>query len=171
MFKPWVYYATVAATAALLSFTYWLGNSNGKTAVMLEWEADKTRRLEQLNAQIQRNRELERFVADSTRYIIENLSKGNEENERKLQKTLDDMRAGNLRLRNDLRGCQSELSDTTRATGDDHGGDRGGLSEARQRVALRIGADANKFVLKSKACREYGRTIQEFIRKMKDGDS
>lgn len=146
-----------AAVIGVIAAVYGLGYRAGGNAVGLEWERAKVAHANALIAQESRHRNVERQWAESVKGIVEWHGRAKEGTENEYQGIVADLESGNHRLRDDLRGCRAELSETSRPTGSDHGGGGGGLSAARQRVALRIGADADQVVHKLNACQAYVR--------------
>lgn len=154
---PWRILAGGGAVLGLIASSYWLGHKAGSDAVSFEWEKAKVAHANKIIEQERRHRATERQWAESVTSIIDWHNRAKEGTENEYQGIVSDLESGNHRLRDDLRGCRAELSEASRSTGGDDGGGGGGLSESRQRVALRIGADADQVVHKLRACQSYVR--------------
>lgn len=152
MFKPWVYYATVAATAALLSFAYWLGHSNGKTEVMLKWDRDRLAQAQAAAARERAHRATEREWAESMKLALEWEASAQEKLRNDYENAIADIESNTNRLRSDLRGCRADrVPGDTASPGAPDDASKRGLSAARQRVALRIGSDCDAVAVRLNA--------------------
>ena len=152
--------AIIAAGAALVAGLYLIGYKAGSNSVQVKWEAAKVAHAEAVAAQEAAHRATERKWGDALAQIIDAERASQEASRNELESIIADRESGALRLRSDLRGCRANLPADTQTTGSDHGGNTGGLSEARQGVALRIFRDADDVYHRLTMCREYVRAIQ-----------
>lgn len=156
--------APYALVAGGLAAAYALGYQSGSNAVAYEWEQDKLARAHKLIEQESRHRAIERRWSQSVTELMDWHNRAKEGTENEYQGIVSDLESGNHRLRDDLRGCRTELSNAARSPGSNDGASGAGLSEARQRMALRIGADADQVVHQLTACQAY---VRESLNAMK----
>lgn len=149
--------APYALVAGGLAAAYAIGYQSGSNEVAFEWEQDKLARAHKLIEQEARHRATERLWGNAVTKIIDWHNRAKEGTENEYQGIVAGLESGNNRLRDDLRGCRAELSEASGTTGVDDGASGGGLSEARQRMALRIGADADQVAHQLTACQAYVR--------------
>ena len=150
-----------AAILILLIGTHSAAYRAGGNAVRLDWERDKLAHAQALTAQEAAHRAQERQWGEATARLTESLRGAQERLQDEMDTIIADRDAGTLRLRDDLRGCRAQLSGDTPTPGGDHGAGGGGVSESRQSLALRIGAECDAVVLKLTAAQEYIRALRE----------
>lgn len=134
-------------------------------SIKIERAADLATRVELTHARAIAEHEAlyraqERKWGEATARLTESLRREQEALQDELETVIADRDAGALRLRDDLRGCRAQLSGDTPTPSGDHGAGKGGLSPARQSLALRIGAECDAVVHKLTAAQEYIRAIQ-----------
>lgn len=149
-----------AAILVLLIGTHSAAYRAGGNSVQVKWEMAKLAHAHALIAQESAHRAQERKWGEATAKLTESLRGAQERLQDEMDTIIADRDAGALRLRNDLRGCRAQLPGDTSTPGGDHGAGGGGLSEARQELALRIGAECDAVVHKLTAAQEYIRAIQ-----------
>jgi hypothetical protein len=156
-------YPKIGAAAGcllILATTHGFVHRAGQNSVQIKWEAAKVAHAHALAAQESRHRATERKWGEATALLTESLRGAQERLRDDYETTIADIESGALRLRGDLAGCRARVPTATSPAEGDHGSGDSGLSEARQRVALSIGRDADRVALRLQACQQYIRTIQ-----------
>jgi hypothetical protein len=145
---------------AVAAAIYLAGASAGAGKVQRKWDVEKIAHARALLDQEAAHRAQERRWGEATAKLTESLRGAQEALQDDYENTIADMRSGALRLRNDLRGCRAQLPGDPPTPSGDHGAGGGGLSEARQELALRIGAECDAVVNRLTAAQEYIKEIQ-----------
>jgi hypothetical protein len=147
-------------TLVTLTAVYLAGLSAGKSKIQRQWDRERIAQMQALASQEAAHRAKEKEWGEATTLLWASLRDAQEALQDDYEAAIADMQSGNLRLRNDLRGCRAQLpSDSLAATGDNAAGESG-LSTARQGVALRIGADCDAVALRLTAAQEYIKAIR-----------
>jgi hypothetical protein len=157
---PYLKLGIAAAVTALLIGTHSAAYRAGGNSVRLDWERERLVHAQALTAQEAAHRATERKWGEATAKLTESLRGAQERLQNEMETIIADRDAGNLRLRDDLRGCRAQLPGDSPTPSGDHGGGGGGLSEARQGVLIRVGAECDAVVNKLRAAQGYIRAIQ-----------
>lgn len=130
--------------AALVVAALAAGYKAGTHVTTAAWDRE---RLQQAQAAAERERQhraTEREWAQSMKLALEWHEAEREKLRDEYENAIANVESGANRLRNDLRGCRADRlpGDSAPPSAPDAAGESG-LSKARQRMALRIGADCN----------------------------
>ena len=142
--------------AALVAVSIAAGYKAGTHVTTAAWDRE---RLQQAQAAAERERQhraTEREWAQSMRLALEWHEAEREKLRDEYENAIADVESGANRLRNDLRGCRADRvpGDTASPGVSDEAGEPG-LSKARQRVALRIGADCDAVAVQLNALQRW----------------
>lgn len=160
--------AFLAALVIVLSVTgllatYSRGRHVGAAEVQARWDAARAQSAEQLASLESEYRAREQHLQQANQELSDDLHVQLDQTRSEYLLALDAVRAGTGRLRQQFRGCATDVPSTTSVAGTTHGNDdsgAGGLSAEDQAVALRIGSDANRVAAKLAACQAYVDSIQ-----------
>jgi hypothetical protein len=157
---PYLKLGIAAVVAVLLIGTHSAAYRAGGNSVRLDWERERLVHAQALTAQEAAHRATERKWGEATAKLTESLRGAQERLQDEMDTIIADRDAGALRLRNDLRGCRAQLPGDPPTPSGDHGAGGGGLSEARQGVLIRVGAECDAVVNRLRAAQGYIRALQ-----------
>lgn len=152
MIPDWQAGVAVAVIAASVAAGYRAGTH----VTTAEWDRERLAQAQAAAARERAHRATEREWAESMKLALEWEASAQEKLRNDYENAIADIESGALRMRSDLRGCRADrVPGDSASTGSlDAAGDTG-LSEARQRVALRIGADCDAVAVRLNALQRW----------------
>jgi len=154
--KIWIFLTGLGAAIAV---SFLVGRTVGVGTVQSEWDTERIAAVEAMNRAEKETRQVEQEWGRSTIATVDLLNERLEETRNELETSIAFAESGAARLRDDLSGCKRQLSAAAASVPADDEAREAGLSAARQRVALQIGADADKVVALLESCQNYVRAI------------
>lgn len=150
----------IGVAAALVAVSVTAGYKAGTHVTTAAWDRDRLAQAEAAAARERAHRATEREWAESMKLALEWEASAQEKLRNDYENAIADIESNASRLRSDLRGCRADrLPGDSASTGaPDAAGDTG-LSPARQRVALRIGADCDAVAVRLNALQLWARGI------------
>lgn len=156
MIPAWKAGVAVAVIAASVAAGY----RAGAHVTAAEWDRDRLAQEQDAAARERQHRATEREWAQSMKLALEWHEAEREKMRDEYENAIAGIESGANRLRNDLRGCRADrLPGDTASTGAPDAAGESGLSKARQRMALRIGADCDAVAVQLNALQLWARGI------------
>lgn len=155
----------VAAGAALALVvnvaTFYAGKRAGETRIQAQWNEAVRVQAEARAQQQAEHRDAERRWEEQLRETTDELHAKLVDLEAQASNTIDDLRAGNLRLQERFRACTATAAvpDAAGATSRNDAPDAGGLSESDALFLVRLAATADQVARQLSACQAYVRSI------------
>lgn len=154
----------LAAIAGLLTAVVWLyahAYNKGQANVEAKWESERKERLFAIAEQDAIDRAKEREWASELQFAQDQLAQATQDTQAELDTAIADIRTDNLRLRDRFRSCSRDLSKASESTSGNDETSQGGLSPEDEKLALRIGAEADQVVHQLTACQRYVSSITQ----------
>jgi hypothetical protein len=160
-----IYTAISAVVVAALWAGYSAIYSAGQESVQVEWNKETAQRKQADMAQEVKNLAREREWNRELQVAQDMLGEATKSTQTELDRTVANVRADNLRLRERFRACSNKLSTNSDPARGDDAANKGGLSRADEELALRIGAEADQVVHQLAACQQYVRSIAPILKR------
>lgn len=150
----------LALAAALVAAGYGFGRASGVAQGAAELAAYKETAARELREANDRNRELERQHAEEVTAIKERLARENATERERDQRTVDDLRAGNRRLRLQVASCDSARSGEGAGTpGGSDGAARAELAPEAAAALWGIASDGDRAIRDLTALQDWAEVV------------